>query len=44
MVADDAPYIFINHGVAQELHSPKIKNYTLIADNIQRWAAVWKAQ
>jgi peptide/nickel transport system substrate-binding protein len=42
IIAQDAPWVFINYGVATELHSPKVKNYTLIADNIQRWAAVWK--
>jgi peptide/nickel transport system substrate-binding protein len=42
IVADDVAWVFINHGVAIELHSPRIKNYTLIADNIQRWATVWK--
>ncbi|HEY8838251.1 MAG TPA: hypothetical protein VIO16_11370 [Dehalococcoidia bacterium] len=44
VIVDDAPWIFINHGLAIELHSPKVKGFVNIADAIQRYATVWKAQ
>lgn len=44
LVVDDAPWIFINHGLSIELHTPKVKGFVDIADGIQRYATVWKAQ
>jgi len=42
-IVEDVARIFIYHGVAAELHTPKVKNFVNIADNIQRFAAVWKS-
>jgi peptide/nickel transport system substrate-binding protein len=42
MIAQDVPEIFINHGLAIELHSPKVRGYVNIADTIMRFAGVWK--
>jgi peptide/nickel transport system substrate-binding protein len=44
IIAQDAPEIFINHGLAIELHSPKVRGYVNIADTVMRFAGVWKAQ
>jgi len=44
LVTDDAPWIFINHPLVIELHTPKVKGFVLIADGIQRYAGVWKSQ
>jgi peptide/nickel transport system substrate-binding protein len=44
IIVDDAPWVFINHGLAIELHSTKVKGYVLVADTIQRFATVWKSQ
>ena len=44
IIAEDAPWAFISHGVASELHTPKVKGFVLVADAIQRYATVWKSQ
>ena len=42
IIAQDVAEIFISHGLAIELHSPKVRGYVNIADTIMRFAGVWK--
>jgi len=42
ILVQDAAYIFIDHGPAQDITSTKVHNLPLIADTIDRFAEVWK--
>ncbi len=41
MINDDAPYIFINHGVATQATAKKVQGFVLFPDNIIRFDSVW---
>lgn len=40
-ILDDAPWAFINHGVAVEAVAKKVQGFVLLPDNLIRFATVW---
>ena len=38
----EVAYVFLDHGPAQEMHSTKAHNFSLIADGMGRFGEVWK--
>ena len=41
-IVSDVPYVFIYHGVAEQITSRKVHDFQLISDEIFRFAPVWK--
>ena len=41
IVADDVPWVYLNFEPAFELHTPKVQNYSLVADGIIRLEGLW---
>ena len=41
-ITEEAPYIFVYNGVARQVSSTKVRNYSLMPDQMMRFAETWK--